>query len=200
MKKKSVAAALALISVLAAAGSQAQPQGGSGLKAAPSTDNCAAFMAPKKSVNGKAVGQDQCRMLDYGLVDAQRKYHRVDIGISGTLSGYVVKDGARQNYFTSGPDYTYTQFGNVDAPRYHGILKYQMEKGTSVTLTYPETGWNGKLFIMVHGRSGSFLRRTLRPWDKYYDENAPFDANKYERSMLARGYAVARSRRNADGF
>jgi hypothetical protein len=75
-----------------------------------------------------------------------------------------------------------------------------MEKGTSLTLTYPETGWNGKVFVMVHGRSGSFLRRTLRPWNEYYDGTAPFDANKYERSMLERGYAVARTRRNADGF
>ena len=193
-------ALIALIPVLMAAGSQAQSQTSGGIKAAPPTEVCAAFMAPKKTVNGKPVGQEECRMLDYGLVDAQRKYHRLDIGISGTLSGYVVKEGARQNYFTSGPDFTYTQFGNADAPRFHGILKYEMEKGTSLTLTYPENGWNGKVFVMVHGRSGSFLRRTLRPWNEYYDGAKPFDANKYERSMLERGYAVARTRRNADGF
>lgn len=191
---------LAFIPVLMTAGSQAQTPTGGAIQAAPPTANCAPFMAPKKTVNGKPVGQEECRMLDYGLVDPQRKYHRLDIGISGTLSGYVVKDGARQNYFTSGPDFTYTQFGNVDRPRFHGILKYEMEKGTSLTLTYPETGWNGKVFVMVHGRSGSFLRRTLRPWNEYYDGAKPFDANKYERSMLARGYAVARTRRNADGF
>jgi hypothetical protein len=162
--------------------------------------SCAQFMAPKKTVNAKPVGQEECRMIDHGIVDAQKKYHRIDIGISGTLSGYVVKDGARQNYFTSAPDYTYTQFGNVDHPRFHGILKYEMEKGTSLTVTYPETGWNGKLYIMVHGRSGSFLRGTMRAWDEYYDPKEPLDVNKYERSMLERGYAVARSRRNADGF
>lgn len=193
---------LAVAVVVPAVGAQSQNLSGGAAGAArtPASVSCASFMAPKKAVNGKQVGQEECLMIDYGVVEPGRRYHRVDIGISGTLSGTVVKDGARQNYFTSGPDYTYTQFGNADAPRYHGILKYQMEKGTSVTLTWPETGWNGKLFIMVHGRSGSFLRRTMRPWDKYYDENAPLDANKYERSMLARGYAVARSRRNADGF
>jgi hypothetical protein len=162
--------------------------------------SCAQFMAPKKTVNAKPVGQEECRMIDHGIVDEQKKYHRIDIGISGTLSGYVVKDGARQNYFTSAPDYTYTQFGNADHPRFHGILKYEMEKGTSLTVTYPETGWNGKLYIMVHGRSGSFLRGTMRAWDEYYDPKEPLDVNKYERSMLERGYAVARSRRNADGF
>src|SRR5262245_8855011 len=162
--------------------------------------SCIQYMAPKKTVKGKSVGQEECLMIDHGVVDAQKKYHRIDIGISGTLSGYVVKDGARQNYFTSAPDFTYTQFGNPHYPRFHGILKYEMAKGTSVTLTYPEPGWNGKLFVMVHGRSGSFLRGTMRSWDKYFDAGEPYDANKYERSMLERGYAVARSRRNADGF
>jgi hypothetical protein len=194
---------LPLLPMLAASGSQSQtlPAAASVQRdAARSPVSCRQFMAPRKNVNGKPVGQEECLMLDYGIVDPQKKYHRLDIGISGTLSGYVVKDGARQNYFTSGPDFTYTQFGNVDQPRFHGILKYEMEKGTSLTLTYPETGWNEKVFVMVHGRSGSFLRRTLRPWNEYYDQAESFDANKYERSMLQRGYAVARTRRNADGF
>jgi len=189
---------LALI-LFAASNSHSQtPQTTATTRAAAAS--CAQFMAPKQQLNGKSVGQEECQMLDYGLVDPQRKYHRIDIGVSGTLSGYVVKDGARQNYFTSGPDYTYSQFGNVDYPRFHGILKYEMAKGTSLTLTYPERGWNGKVFVMVHGRSGSFLRRTMRPWNEYYDGAEPFDANKYERSMLERGFAVARTRRNADGF
>jgi len=194
---------LSIVPICVAFGAQSQtPRPGNAVQteATRSPISCAQFMAPQKSVNGKPVGQEECLMIDYGVVDAQKKYHRMDIGISGTLSGFVVKDGARQNYFTSGPDFTYTQFGNVDHPRFHGILKYEMAKGTSLTLTYPETGWNGKVFIMVHGRSGSFLRRTLRPWNEYFEADKPFDANKYERSMLARGYAVARSRRNADGF
>jgi len=194
---------LAPVLILAASGSWSQNlQPGASIQpdTAHTPVNCAQFMAPRKNVNGKLIGQEQCLMLDYGIVDLQKKYHRLDIGISGTLSGYVVKDGARQNYFTSGPDFTFTQMGNVENPRFHGILKYEMEKGTSLTLTYPETGWNGKVFVMVHGRSGSFLRRTLRPWNEYYDGNQQFDANKYERSMLRRGYAVARTRRNADGF
>ena len=168
--------------------------------ASASTESCAHYMAPRKDVNGRSIGQEECLMIDHSIVEPQKKYHRVDIGLSGTLSGFVVKDGARQNYFTSVPDFTYTQFGNPQHPRFHGILKYEMEKGTSLTVTYPEAGWNGKLFIMVHGRSGSFLRGTMRAWDTYFDHSEPYDANKYERSMLDRGYAVARSRRNADGF
>jgi len=193
---------LPLVPLLAASGSQSQPLPADTAQrqTARAPVSCAQLMAPRKDVKGKPVGQEECRLIDRGVVDAEKKYHRVDIGISGTLSGYVVKDGARQNYFTSAPEYTYTQFGNVKHPRFHGILKYEMEKGTSLIVMYPETGWNGKLYIMVHGRSGSFLRGTLRPWDKYFDPKEPFDADKYERSMLARGYAVARSWRNADGF
>ncbi len=164
------------------------------------TVGCSQFMAPKKNVNGKMVGQEECLMQDHGIVEPNLKYHRVDMGITGTLSGWIVKQGARQNYFTSGPDFTFTQFGNPHSPRFHGILQYEAAKGTSLTLTYPETGWNGTLFVLVHGRSGSFLRGTMRPWDEYFDPAKPFDANKYEKAMLAKGYAIARTRRNADGF
>jgi hypothetical protein len=194
--------ALPLVPALWAVVAQAQtpPPSASAEVAVSSPVSCAQFMAPRKTVKGKSVGQQECLMIDHGVVEPEKKYRRVDIGISGTLSGYIVKDGARQNYFTSVPDFTFTQFGNHQHPRFHGILKYEAAKGTSLTLTYPETGWNGKLFIMVHGRSGSFARGTQPSWDKYFDSKKPFDANKYERSMLARGYAVARSRRNADGF
>jgi hypothetical protein len=195
--------ALLLVPILSPFGAQSQTlqqKDGVQQETTRSAVSCVQHMAPRRDVNGKSVGQQECLMIDHGIVEPQKKYRRIDIGISGTLSGFIVKDGARQNYFTSAPDFTYTQFGNPHHPRFHGVLKYEMEKGTSLTLTYPETGWNGKLFVMVHGRSGSFLRGTLRAWDKYFDPNEPFDANKYERSMLERGYAVARSRRNADGF
>ncbi|MBI2822165.1 MAG: hypothetical protein HYX74_08065 [Acidobacteria bacterium] len=162
--------------------------------------NCSQFMPPKRSVNGKIAGQEECLMRDRGIVEPSRNYRRIDIGISGTLSGWVVKQGARQNYFTSGPDFTFTQFGNPHSPRNHGILRYESAKGTAVTLYYPETGWNGKVFILVHGRGGSFLRGSMQPWDKYFNSKRPFDANRYEQAMLDKGYAVARSRRNADGF
>jgi hypothetical protein len=162
--------------------------------------SCSQFMAPKRNLNGTMVGQDDCLMQDRGIVEAQKKYHRVDIGVSGTLSGWIVKDGARQNYFTSAPDFTFTQFGNPHHPRFHGILKYEAAKGTSLTVVYPETAWNGKLFVLVHGRTGSFLKGSLRSWDKYFSPDRPLDVNKYETAMLAKGYAVARTRRNADGF
>ena len=161
------------------------------------TLSCSQFMAPKRNVMGKMVGQEECLMQDHGIVEPNLKYHRVDMGITGTLSGWIVKDGPRQNHFTSGPDFTFTQLGNPHHPRFHGILRYEAAKGTSLTLTYPESGWNGKLYVLVHGSGGSYLRGSMRPWDQYFDSEKPFDANKYEKAMLAKGYAIARTRRNA---
>jgi hypothetical protein len=40
----------------------------------------------------------------------------------------------------------------------------------------------------------------MRPWDEYFDPAKPFDVDKYEKAMLTKGYAIARTRRNADGF
>src|SRR5215203_5189557 len=101
-----------LVPILAVTVSQSQPlQGDEARQTATAPVSCAQFMAPKKDVKGKPVGQEECRLIDRGVVGADKNYHRVDIGISGTLSGFVVKDGARQNYFTSASDFTYTQFG-----------------------------------------------------------------------------------------
>ena len=163
--------------------------------------SCSQYMAPKRNVNGKMVGQEECLMQDRGIVEPKQKYHRIDIGISGTLSGYIVKEGtARLNHFTSAPDFIITQFGNPHSPRFHGILRYEAAKGTSLMLVYPETGWNGKLFVLVHGNRGSFRRGSMRPWDQYFDPKKPHVVTKYEKSMLEKGYAIARTRRNADRF
>jgi hypothetical protein len=162
-----------------------------------SATSCAQFMAPKRSVAGKMVGQDRCLMIDRGIVDPARKLHRIDMGFTGTLSGYVVKQGPRESHFTSVPDYLFTQAGN-HGPWFHGILTYTAEKGTSVTLTYPEEGWNGKVFVMVHGMEGT-ISKGMHPWDKYFSPEKPLSVNKYERALLEKGYAVATTRRNADG-
>ena len=168
-----------------------------GLPAATATTvSCSQFMAPQNNVNGKMVGQEECLMQDHGIVEPNRKYRRVEIGITGTLAGWIVKEGARSNHFTSAPDFYFTQYGN-HRPRFHGVLRYEAAKGTSITLYYPETGWNGKLYVMVHGSGGSFLSGSMKPWDQYFDPVQPFEPTRFEKVMLEKGYAVARSRRNA---
>jgi len=163
--------------------------------------SCGQYMAPRHNYNGKAWGQEECLMQDAGVVDPEHKVHRVEIGLNGTLSGVIVKEGiARLNHFTSAPDFIFTQYGNT-SPRFHGFLRYEAAKGTSLTLLYPETGWNGKLFVMVHGSGGSFRRGSMKPWDQVLNPAKPWsDVTKYEKAMLSKGYAVARTRRNADRF
>ena len=159
--------------------------------------SCAQFMASKRTVNGQRIGQEDCRMQDVGIVDADHQYRRVDMGISGTLAGWIVKAGPRSNHFTSAPDFVYTQTGNT-FPRFHGILRYEGSKGTALTLVYPQSGWNGKLFVTVHGGTGSFRSGSRKPWDQNFDPAEPMgDLNKYEKAMLAKGYAVAVTKRNA---
>jgi hypothetical protein len=177
--------------------------GGIQAKAAPAADqvaeaSCNQYMAPKHDVNGKAIGQEECRMRDLGVIESQRKIHRIDMGLTGTLAGWITKRGARSNHFTSAPEYLFTQTGN-HTPRFHGIVRYEAAKGTSLVLLYPETGWNGKLFLMVPGSEGSFRKGNLKPFDKLFDAANPMaDTSKYEQALLAKGYAIARPKQNGD--
>ncbi len=165
----------------------------------PVTSSGKEFMVPKKEVNGKLIGQEDVLIQEVVITDSDRQYRRLDVGVSGTLEGWVVKEGARSNHFATDPEFTFTQVGN-EYQRFHGILRYEASKGTAVTIIYPEDGavWNRKLFVTVHGSGGSFLAGTLKPWNKNFDPSDPLgDINGYERVMLDKGYAIAKTRRNA---
>ncbi len=102
------------------------------------------FMVSKKEVNGKFIGQEDVLIKEVAVTDSGRRYRRLDVGVSGTLEGWIVKEGPRSD-FSSHPEFDFTQRGNV-YPRFHGILRYEASKGTAVTLIYPEAGteWNSK--------------------------------------------------------
>src|SRR5262245_47575079 len=63
--------------------------------------SCDAFRAPRATTAGAAVGQERCVMQARVVTDtswpevsavlggAGRKYHRLDVGVTGTLSGSV---------------------------------------------------------------------------------------------------------------
>jgi hypothetical protein len=161
------------------------------------------FQVPPKEVNGKLIGQEDILMQEVSIIDpsrgSTRHYHRLDIGISGTVEGWAVKEKLPMPQFASAPDFLFPQ-GGITSPRFHGTLRYEASKGTGMTLIYPEgeTAWNGKLFVTVHGSSGSFQQGTLKPWNHLLDPAHPLvDISKYERLMLDKGYAVAKTRRNA---
>ncbi|MBI4483310.1 MAG: hypothetical protein HY652_10525 [Acidobacteria bacterium] len=170
-------------------------------------------MVAKKQIDGRRIGQEDCRMLEVPVTDETwpemtralrldhaRKYRRVDMGISGTIEGYTVKEGPRTVEFTSAPDFMFPQAGNFTQPL-RGIVKYESSKGSGMTLLYPENApaWNGKLYVTVHGGGGSFREGTMKPWDQNFDPSEPMGKlSKFEKLMLEKGYAVAITRRNAE--
>ena len=165
----------------------------------PVTSSGKEFMVPQKEVNGKLVGQEDVLIQEVVITDSGRQYRRLDVGVSGTLEGWVVKEGPRTNHFASDPQFTFSQSGN-EYRRFHGILRYEASKGMGMTIIYPEggTGWNRKLFVTVRGSEGSFRGGSLKPWNENYNSSQPLvDITPYERVMLAKGYAIAKTRRNA---
>ncbi len=155
--------------------------------------------APAKEVNGKLIGQEDVLIQEVVIADSGHRYRRLDVGVSGTVEGWAVKQDLPMPQLASAPDFIYPQ-GGIHTPRFHGTLRYEASKGTGMTLIYPETGtaWNRKLFVTVHGSGGSFRQGTLKPWNKLLDPSQPLgDISKYERLMLDKGYAIAKTRRNA---
>jgi len=165
----------------------------------PVTSSGKDFMVPQKEMNGKLIGQEDVLIQEVVISDSGRQYRRLDVGVSGTLEGWALKEELPMPQFVSAPEFVFIQGGNV-GPRFHGILRYEASKGTGMTIIYPEsrTVWNKKLFVTVHGSSGSFFEGTLKPWNRIFDPLQPLgDISKYERLMLDKGYAIAKTRRNA---
>jgi hypothetical protein len=165
----------------------------------PVTSSGKDFMVPQKEMNGELIGQEDVLIQEVVVTDSGRQYRRLDVGVSGTLEGWALKENLPMPQFVSAPEFVFIQGGNV-GPRFHGTLRYEASKGTGMTIIYPESGtvWNKKLFITVHGSSGSFSEGTLKPWNQNFDPSQPLgDISKYERLMLDKGYAIAKTRRNA---
>jgi len=165
----------------------------------PVTSSGKEFMVPKKEVNGKLIGQEDVLIQEVVITDSDRRYRRLDVGVSGTIEGWALKEQLPMPQLVSAPEFIFIQGGHV-GPRFHGTLRYEASKGMGMTLIYPEAGtsWNKKLFVTVHGSGGSFFEGTLKPWNRIFDPLQPLgDISKYERLMLDKGYAIAKTRRNA---
>ncbi len=188
---------------------------GAAAGASPSSDavvSCDEFLPAKAPVNGAPVGPERCLMQARIVADTAwpevttvlggsgRRYHRLEIGVTGTLAGYVVREGPRVVEFTSAPDVMFVQSGNTARP-IEAVVRYEAEKGSGLTLLWPEdtSSWNGKLYVTVHGTGRSFRNGTLKAWDRNFDPAKPLsDLTKFEEVMLLKGYAVAVTRRNSE--
>jgi hypothetical protein len=72
----------------------------------------------------------------------------------------------------------------------------------TVIVPVAATAWNGKAWVTVHGRGRSFKEGNLRAWNKNLDPaNPSADLNKYDRLMLAKGFALIKTHRtSAEGL
>lgn len=165
----------------------------------PAETSCDTLLLPKRTARAHQVGPASCRMTAFDLTLDGRAYRRLDIGLDGTVEGYLPKTGQYINYFTSAPDLVFPA-GMNDGPIHHGIGTYRAATGHGMTLVHPaDRAWNGKLWVTVHGRSRSFKSGNMKAWNRNLNPKAPAaDLTKYEKLMLAKGYAVAKTYRTSD--
>ncbi len=91
--------------------------------------SCDQFLVPKTEVNGQMIGQEVCRMTTIEMEFAGRRFMRVDMGVTGTLEGYTLKnnDARYSNYFNRYPEFVYAQGGEEDEEVFHGIGRYEID-------------------------------------------------------------------------
>jgi hypothetical protein len=68
------------------------------------------FMVPSKEINGQMIGQEDVLMQEVGITDPSAnwdRYHRLDIGISGTVDGWAVKEQLAMPQLASAPEFLY---------------------------------------------------------------------------------------------
>src|ERR1051326_7667119 len=162
--------------------------------------SCNDLLQAPREVRGQKVGPASCVMQEADITYDGRAYKRVDIGLDGTVDGFAAKVGDYKDYFTNGPDLTFLQ---TWGPRqiFFGVAKYERAKGAAMNIVFPAdaSAWNGRVFVTVHGRGRSFKEGNLKPWDKAFNPSTPLgDLDRYERLMVAKGYAVVKTNRSEE--
>jgi len=189
------AAAIAVLSLLsepAAAGAQDLDQ-----------TSCDEFLPPAREVRDQKVGPRSCLMQETDVTFEGRTFKRLDIGVNGTVDGYVTKTGDYKEYLTNSPDIVFQQTADP-GPIYFAVAAYERDKGAAMTIIYPHdrSAWNGKVWVTVHGRGVSFTQGNLKAWNRNLDRANPLgDLNKYDRLMLSKRYVLVKTRRtSAEGL
>ncbi|HVL69732.1 MAG TPA: alpha/beta hydrolase domain-containing protein [Vicinamibacterales bacterium] len=169
----------------------------------PAAASCDAWLLEPREVRGKRVGPTSCAAQESALSLDGRPYARLDVGVTGTVEGWITRTGDYQEYLTNAPDLVFGQTADP-GPLLFAVAAYEREKGAAMTIVHPAdpAAWNGKVFVTVHGRGVSFKEGNLKAWDKNLDPGDPLrDLNKYDRLMLAKGYALVKTRRtSAEGL
>jgi hypothetical protein len=128
-----------------------------------------------------------------------RAFTRLDVGLDGTVDGYLAKTGDYKEYLSNSPALVFPQTWGP-RPIFFAVAAYERDKGAAMTVVYPHdrSAWNGKVFVMAHGRGVSFKEGQLKAWNRHFDAAKPLDdLDKYDRLLLAKGYAVVHTRRTS---
>lgn len=165
--------------------------------------SCDEFLQPKRLAKGKLVGPDSCAMQETAVTFEARSFHRLDMGLNGTVDGYLSEEGDYREYLTNVPDLVFPQ--TLDpGPVHHAVASYKREKGAAMTVIYPvdKNTWNGKMWVTVHGRGRSFKSGSLKAWNRNRDRSSPLnDLSKIEKVMLSKGYVLVKTHRtSAEGL
>jgi len=160
---------------------------------------CDAFLSSPRQVKGKAVGPKSCLMQETSTTYQGRALTRLDVGLDGTVDGYLAKVGNYKEYFSNSPDLVFPQtFGPRDI--FFGVAAYERAKGASMTIVFPRdrAAWNGKMWVTVHGRGTSFKQGQLKVWNRYVDAANPIQGlDRYDLLMVSKGYALVKTRRTS---
>jgi len=164
-----------------------------------SEKSCDAFLLAPRQVNGKAAGPKSCLMQETSATYDGRVLTRLDVGLDGTVDGYLAKVGNYKEYFSNSPDLVFPQ---TWGPReiFFGVAAYERAKGASMTIVFPrdKSAWNGKMWVTAHGRGTSFKQGQLKAWNAYVNAANPIEGlDRYDLLMVAKGYALVKTRRTS---
>ncbi len=164
--------------------------------------SCDNFLPALRTVRDYRIGPESCQMLETEVIYKDKEFIRVDMGISGTVEGFVTREGDYNEYLTNTPELVFpqAQASDVQEPVF-AVANYERARGAAVLLVYPKSrrDWNGKLWVTAHGRGRSFNNGSLKIWHKYMDPDDPIATfNKLEKAMLSLGYAIAVTRRTSE--
>ena len=160
--------------------------------------SCDQFLQPPRDVRGAKAGPQSCLMLQREVELDGRTYRRLDLGLNGTVDGFMTKDGEYSPYVINTPDLVYPQSGDP-GPMYSAIATYERDKGAAMTIVLPRdpAAWNGKTWVTAHGGGPSFVAGSLRAWDRTADGDPQRAFTRYELLMLRQGFALVKTRRTA---
>ena len=164
----------------------------------PAAASCDEFLPAPREAGGRRVGPASCRSQETPLTFEGRALVRLDVGLDGTVEGYMPTTGDHKGYLTNAPDLVFLQAADA-GPRVFTVATYARDKGAAMTVVFPRdaSAWNGKMWLTAHGRGRSFNEGNLRPWDRNLDLADPLrDLDKYDRLILAKGYALIKTYRS----